>query len=511
MTDLEGDSETRERFYREAKIAGQLQHRNLISVYDMGEDEGRLFMVMELLKGDTLNDYLKRAQPLTLETCLDMMGQMCEGLAVAHVHRIFHRDIKPGNIFIQNDGSLKILDFGVARLADSNMTASGFIVGTPDFMSPEQARGREIDHRSDIFSTGAVFYYMLSGRKPFAAADLPAVLHKVEAEDPVPLTEQEAPPGSGSIISQGARQERDAPLPGARRAARRPHALPAGLRPRVARDGARRAQAGRGTAAVIEQRTPAEPARVCATTSSAWRCASGTRCSRTAGPRRSASCRSAGRRSAKSSRKSSPACSPAASRPMSRASAGQAQGWGREPKLVIDDGRAQRELLVVGTMVVGRDPECEISSSDPRLSRRHAEFRATPSGVVVRDLGSRNGVRVNNTPTPRRCWRPATSSQVAHLSLRFVDEAAVTPPRGRPRAPAAAIGRDRAGRGRSHARAPEGRVAADRGPLPAMPVEVSAERRRRSHARAAAGGPGARLAADRFDGRVPWPRTSARS
>jgi eukaryotic-like serine/threonine-protein kinase len=202
MTDLEGDSETRERFYREAKIAGQLQHRNLISVYDMGEEDGRLFMVMELLKGDTLNDYLKRAHPLTLETGLDLMGQMCEGLAVAHVHRIFHRDIKPGNIFIQHDGSLKILDFGVARLADSNMTASGFIVGTPDFMSPEQARGKEIDHRSDIFSTGAVFYHMLSGRKPFAAADLPAVLHKVEAEDPVPLTEQEAPAGLWRIVSK---------------------------------------------------------------------------------------------------------------------------------------------------------------------------------------------------------------------------------------------------------------------------------------------------------------------
>lgn len=202
MADLEGDSETRERFYREAKIAGRLQHRNLISVYDMGEDEGRLFMVMELLLGDTLNEYLKRPQPLGLETSLDLMAQMCEGLAVAHVHGIFHRDIKPGNIFIQQDGGLKILDFGVARLADSNMTASGFIVGTPDFMSPEQARGREIDHRSDIFSTGAVFYYMLAGRKPFAAADLPAVLHKVEAEDPVALTEQEAPSGLWRIVSK---------------------------------------------------------------------------------------------------------------------------------------------------------------------------------------------------------------------------------------------------------------------------------------------------------------------
>jgi serine/threonine protein kinase len=202
MTDLEGDPETRERFYREAKVAGRLQHRNLISVYDMGEEDGRLYMVMELLHGDTLNHYLKRVHSLSLETTLDFMGQMCEGLAVAHVHGIFHRDIKPGNIFVQDDGSLKVLDFGVARLADSNMTASGFIVGTPDFMSPEQARGAEIDHRSDIFSTGAVFYYMLAGRKPFAATDLPAVLHKVEAEDPLPLTEQEAPAGLWKIISK---------------------------------------------------------------------------------------------------------------------------------------------------------------------------------------------------------------------------------------------------------------------------------------------------------------------
>jgi len=202
MADLEGDSETRERFYREAKVAGRLQHRNLITVYDMGEEEGRLYMVMELLHGVTLAEYLKRPEPPGLEKCLDLMMQMCEGLAVAHVHGIVHRDIKPGNIFIKDDGTLKILDFGVARLADSSMTASGYIVGTPDFMSPEQARGRDIDQRSDIFSTGGVFYCMLSGRKPFAAADLPAVLHKVENDDPLALNEAEAPAGLSRIISK---------------------------------------------------------------------------------------------------------------------------------------------------------------------------------------------------------------------------------------------------------------------------------------------------------------------
>jgi serine/threonine protein kinase len=201
MADLEGDSETRVRFEREAKVAGELLHRNIINVFEMGEEDGRLFMVMELLDGETLGDYLKRERP-PLERVLDMMMQICEGLAVAHAHGIVHRDIKPGNLFVMKDGGVKILDFGVARLANSSMTASGFIVGTPDFMSPEQARGKAIDQRSDVFSAGAVFYYMLTGRKPFAAPDLPAVLHKVSNEDPVAPTEQEAPPGLWRIVSR---------------------------------------------------------------------------------------------------------------------------------------------------------------------------------------------------------------------------------------------------------------------------------------------------------------------
>ncbi len=202
MADLEGDRETRQRFEREAKVAGDLLHRNVINVYEMGEEDGRLFMVMELLDGETLNDYLKRVGRLPLERALDLMMQMCEGLAVAHAHGIVHRDIKPGNLFIMKDGGLKILDFGVARLANSSMTAAGFIVGTPDFMSPEQAKGRPIDQRSDVFSAGGVFYYLLTGRKPFSANDLPAILHKVTNEDPAPLTPEDAPDGLWRIITK---------------------------------------------------------------------------------------------------------------------------------------------------------------------------------------------------------------------------------------------------------------------------------------------------------------------
>lgn len=191
MADLEDDPEGSARFYREARSAGQLAHRNIITVYDMGEEDGRPYIVMELLAGHTLGNYLKRPEPLNLEQKLDLMVQICEGLQVAHAHGIFHRDIKPGNLWIRPDGSVKILDFGIARLASSSMTASGLIVGTPDYMSPEQARGHDIDHRSDIFSAGAVFYLMLTGRKPFAASDLPGVFAKINHDDPLPIREAE--------------------------------------------------------------------------------------------------------------------------------------------------------------------------------------------------------------------------------------------------------------------------------------------------------------------------------
>jgi serine/threonine protein kinase len=128
------------------------------------------------------------------------MIQLCAGLGAAHNASVYHRDIKPGNIFVRADGILKILDFGVARLASSSMTAAGFIVGTPDYMSPEQARGAEIDGRSDIFSLGGVCYFMVTGRKPFPSEDLPTLFHQIQSEDPQPLLDGEAPPQMAAVI-----------------------------------------------------------------------------------------------------------------------------------------------------------------------------------------------------------------------------------------------------------------------------------------------------------------------
>jgi serine/threonine protein kinase len=199
-SDLDGDPETRERFFREATVAGKLRHPNIVAVKDSGEDNGRLYIAMELLIGATLNELLKQPDALDLEDRLDMMIQVCQGLTVAHEAGVFHRDLKPANLFVCEDRRVKILDFGVARLVGSNMTVTGNIIGTPDFMSPEQVRGEEIDARSDIFSAGSVFYLLLTGRKPFAASDLPAVLNKVARAQPLPIRDTEAPDHIAAIV-----------------------------------------------------------------------------------------------------------------------------------------------------------------------------------------------------------------------------------------------------------------------------------------------------------------------
>ncbi|MCX6538139.1 MAG: serine/threonine-protein kinase [Acidobacteria bacterium] len=207
--DLDSEPEVRARFEREANVGGQLLHRNITATYDLGEADGRLYIVMELLRGAPLNQFLTRQEGVPLETRIDLMIQLCEGLSAAHAQGVFHRDIKPSNLYVLNDGSLKILDFGIARLATSTMTVSGFIIGTPDYMSPEQTIGADVDHRSDLFSAGAVFYFILTGRKPFASPDLPAVLRKVQHEDPPVIAPEEAPPALTRILLRALAKRRE--------------------------------------------------------------------------------------------------------------------------------------------------------------------------------------------------------------------------------------------------------------------------------------------------------------
>ena len=200
MGDLQDEPAIRERFYREAKVTGQLAHRNIVTLFELGEDTSQPYLVMELLRGLTLADHLRTPGAASLDAKVDLMMQMCEGLHVAHSRGVIHRDVKPSNLFVQHDGTLKILDFGVARLVTSSLTLSGLLIGTPEYLSPEQAQGRRVDARSDLFSAGAVFYFMLTGRSPFGSPDLPRLLHAVIHDEPAPIREEEAPAALSRIV-----------------------------------------------------------------------------------------------------------------------------------------------------------------------------------------------------------------------------------------------------------------------------------------------------------------------
>jgi tetratricopeptide (TPR) repeat protein len=198
--DLEGEPDIRARFFREAQATARLGHRNVITIYDLGEDRGRPFIVMELLRGWTLPNYINEPAAADLERKVELMIQLCDGMAAAHAADIVHRDLKPGNLFVQLDGLLKVLDFGVARLASSSMTTAGAQPGTLHYMSPEQARGEEVDLRSDVFSAGGVFYFMLTGRKPFPGQEWARVIRMLESENPQTLDPAEAPPFLATIV-----------------------------------------------------------------------------------------------------------------------------------------------------------------------------------------------------------------------------------------------------------------------------------------------------------------------
>jgi serine/threonine protein kinase/tetratricopeptide (TPR) repeat protein len=179
------DEELRKRFQREAQSAAQLNHPNIITVYDFGEEDGRAYMAMELLQGNDLKNLIGNTS-VTLDEKLSVMEQVLDGLAFAHEMHVVHRDLKPANIHILPNGQVKIMDFGLARLGSSDITKTGMVMGTPNYMSPEQVRGERVDERSDIFSIGAVFYELLTVHKPFHADSMHAVLFQVLENDPEP-------------------------------------------------------------------------------------------------------------------------------------------------------------------------------------------------------------------------------------------------------------------------------------------------------------------------------------
>ncbi|OYW36526.1 MAG: serine/threonine protein kinase [Hydrogenophilales bacterium 12-61-10] len=175
------------RFLREAQSAGRLSHPNIVTIYDVSEADGLAYIAMEYLPGKTLRDIMNQG-PMPLDLILDTITQMAEALAFAHEHGVIHRDIKPANVVItRQHGRIKLTDFGIAHLVNSNHTQTGQMLGSPRYMSPEQAMGRVIDGRSDIFSLGAVLYEMLTGQYAFDGESLPTIIYRVISEMPVPV------------------------------------------------------------------------------------------------------------------------------------------------------------------------------------------------------------------------------------------------------------------------------------------------------------------------------------
>lgn len=183
--------ELRERFRREARATGRLNHRNIVTIFDVAEHDGEPYMAMEYVPGRTLDEIVRKNTPLPLLRRLRMLHDLCDGLSYAHGQGIVHRDIKPANLIVRDDtGALTIVDFGIARLDAAGGTTTGATtIGTPHYMSPEQIEGGPVDHRCDIFAVGLIFYELLSYRRAFAGDSPATVLYRIVHEQPPPLAE----------------------------------------------------------------------------------------------------------------------------------------------------------------------------------------------------------------------------------------------------------------------------------------------------------------------------------
>lgn len=205
--------EAQARFLKEAKISGRLQHPHIVTIFDVGEDEGTLYLAMEFVSGGALSQKLTDPVPLPVADRIRVVAEVADALAHAHERGVIHRDIKPANILLTESLSAKVTDFGIGKLlvGDSELTSTGQMVGSPAYMSPEQIRGEKVDVRSDIFSLGVVLYQAVTGKKPFPAESLTTLVFQILNQEPTdPLIHQaDLPPELSQVLRRCLAKRRD--------------------------------------------------------------------------------------------------------------------------------------------------------------------------------------------------------------------------------------------------------------------------------------------------------------
>ncbi|HWZ86789.1 MAG TPA: serine/threonine-protein kinase [Thermoanaerobaculia bacterium] len=200
------DDEIKHRFFREAELAGNLHHKNITTIYDFGVENGIPYIVQEFLTGEDLDKKIKRGDPIPVSRKIEILMAIAEGLGYAHSASIIHRDVKPANIRILEDGTVKVMDFGIAKSlqTESNLTQTGITLGTSAYLAPEQIRGEAIDRRTDVFAMGVLAYELLAYRKPFRGEHLSTILYKILNESPEALQTlaQDAPPALVAAVNR---------------------------------------------------------------------------------------------------------------------------------------------------------------------------------------------------------------------------------------------------------------------------------------------------------------------
>ena len=203
------DAGLRDRFLREAQAAGSLQHPNVVTIYDFGEVDEHLFIAMEYVEGDDLADLLTKNVTIRPGDALDLIIGLLHGLAYAHKRGIIHRDIKPANVRVDSEGKARLMDFGVAHLASSELTSTGMLLGTPAYMAPEQITGGAVTAETDLFSVGAVLYELLAGTRPFVGETLQSLMYSILNKTPEPLDKYvpKLPPGLNDVVMRALTKE----------------------------------------------------------------------------------------------------------------------------------------------------------------------------------------------------------------------------------------------------------------------------------------------------------------